>query len=94
MRGPDGTEFPMTGVYNEVTPYERIVFTSGAVMDAAGSPQLETLTTVNFSEDNGKTKMTVQINVTNASADANFALAGMEEGWKQSLGKLAAVVAQ
>lgn len=94
MRGPDGTEFPLTGVYNEVKPYERIVFSSGAVMDAAGNPQLETLTTVNFTEEGGKTKMTVQINVTKAGADANFALAGMEEGWKQSLEKFAVVVAQ
>ena len=35
MRGPDGTVYPMTGVYQEVVEPERIVFTSAA-LDAAG----------------------------------------------------------
>src|SRR5258708_9857059 len=35
MRGPDGTVYPMTGVYQEVIEPERIVFTSGA-LDAKG----------------------------------------------------------
>jgi uncharacterized protein YndB with AHSA1/START domain len=35
MRGPDGTVYPMTGVYQVVEP-ERIVFTSAA-LDAEGN---------------------------------------------------------
>jgi len=39
MRGPDGTVYPMTGVYLEVVEPERIVFTSAA-LGADGNPML------------------------------------------------------
>ncbi len=88
MRGPDGIEYPMTGVFNEIVEPDWIVYTSGAIMDDTGSPQLETLTTVSFADENDKTKMTVHIVVTKALPQADFALAGMAEGWKQNLAKL------
>jgi len=92
MRGSDGVEFPMTGVFHEVVAPERIVFTSGAVMDESSVPQLETLTTVTLSEENGKTNMILHEKVVRASPMAAGALSGMEEGWKQSLEKLAEVL--
>src|SRR5882762_715575 len=35
MRGPDGTVYPMTGVYQEVVEPERLVFTSALWMRMA-----------------------------------------------------------
>jgi uncharacterized protein YndB with AHSA1/START domain len=35
MRGPDGTLYPMTGVYQEIVEPERLVFT-GAALDEKG----------------------------------------------------------
>jgi uncharacterized protein YndB with AHSA1/START domain len=55
MRGPDGTVYPMTGVYLEIVEPERIVFTSAA-LGADGNPMFEVLTTVTFAEQGGKTK--------------------------------------
>ena len=48
-----GSRYPMDGVFQEVVEPERLVYTSNAVMD--GKPVLETLTTVTFEEQEGKT---------------------------------------
>jgi uncharacterized protein YndB with AHSA1/START domain len=92
MRGPDGTVYPMTGVYQEVVRPERLVFTSGA-LDADGNPLFEVLTTVTFTEESGKTKQILKARVIKRTAQAAPYLAGMEAGWTQSLERLAAYVA-
>jgi len=92
MRGPDGTVYPMTGVYQEVVEPERIVFTSAA-LDAAGKPMFELLTTVTFGEQGGKTKQILRARVIKSTAQAAPYLAGMEAGWTQSLERLTAYLA-
>src|SRR5439155_12002397 len=47
MRAPDGTVYPMTGTFREVVEPERLVFMAVAE-DHAGTPLLESLTTVTF----------------------------------------------
>ncbi len=93
MRGPKGTPFdmimPMKGTYREIVGLERIVYSSVAIEDAQGNPQLETLTTVTFADHNGKTKLTLKVQVVKATPEAAGPLAGMEMGWNQSLDKLA-----
>jgi uncharacterized protein YndB with AHSA1/START domain len=91
MRGPDGTVYPMTGVYQEVVEPERIVFTSAA-LDAAGNPMFELLTTVTFAEQGGKTKQILRARVIESTAQAAPYLAGMEAGWTQSLERLVSYV--
>jgi uncharacterized protein YndB with AHSA1/START domain len=91
MRGPDGTVYPMTGVYQEVVEPERIVFTSAALNDK-GNPMFEVLATVTFAEEDGKTKQILRARVIKSTAQAAPYLAGMEAGWTQSLERLAAHV--
>src|SRR6267143_566029 len=91
MRGPDGTVYPMTGVYQEVVEPERIVFTSAA-LDAAGNPMFELLTTVTFGEQGGKTKQILRARGIESTAQAAPYLAGMEAGWTQSLERLVSYV--
>src|SRR5882724_10217009 len=92
MRAPDGVVYPMTGVYREVAPPERLVFTSAA-LDEKGNPMFEVLNTMTLSEEGGKTKLTLQASVLKVvAADAGRYLAGMEQGWSQSLDRLAAEV--
>jgi uncharacterized protein YndB with AHSA1/START domain len=93
MRGPDGTVYPMTGVYNEVVEPERLVFTSAA-LDADGNPMFEVLTTVTFAEQGGKTKQIMRARVINTTAQAAPYIAGMEQGWTQSLERLAESLAK
>jgi uncharacterized protein YndB with AHSA1/START domain len=89
MRGPDGTVYPMGGVFREIVEPERLVFTATALFDEAGHPQLENLNTVTFEESNGKTKLTLHVRVLKATPAADMALAGMEPGWNQTLDRLA-----
>jgi uncharacterized protein YndB with AHSA1/START domain len=87
MRGPDGTVYPMTGVYQEVVEPTRLVFTSAA-LDEKGHPLFEILTTVTFAEQGGKTALTVKARVVKSTAEAAPYLGGMEAGWTQSLERL------
>src|SRR6266851_3665544 len=59
MRAPDGTDYPMTGIFQEIAPPERLVFTNIAV-DAAGDHLLEGTTIVTFAAQQGKTTLTLR----------------------------------
>ena len=87
MRGPDGTIYPMTGIYQEIVEPERLVFTSAA-LDEKGNPLFEVLTTITFTAQDGKTKLTVHASVAKVTPEAKPYLDGMDEGWKQSLDRL------
>ena len=56
MRGPDGNEFPNRGVYLEVVPNERLVFTDA--YSAAWEPSSKPFMTVilTFEDEGGKTR--------------------------------------
>jgi uncharacterized protein YndB with AHSA1/START domain len=91
MRAPDGTEYPGAGVYREIVKPERLVFTNDA-LDKDGNKLLEGLTTVTFEEFEGKTKLTLTTRSKGLVAGTDKMLAGMEEGWSQTLDKLHGVV--
>ena len=89
MRAPDGTVYPMSGAFREVEAPRRLVFTSAA-LDAAGKPMFEVLNTVTFTEHAGRTTtMRLEARVTAATAAAAPHLAGMNQGWAQTLDRLA-----
>lgn len=96
MRSPEGRDYWSTGVYKEIVPMERIVYTD-SFSDAEGnvvpathygmSPDfpLETLVTVTFEDYEGRTKMTLKhvgmpLGETSEQAGA---------GWNESFDKLA-----
>ena len=87
MWGPDGTVYPMSGVYREIIEPERTVFSSSA-LDPQGKPLFEVLTTVTFAEHGGKTTLTLHARVVRATAEAAPHLKGMNEGWPQTLDRL------
>jgi uncharacterized protein YndB with AHSA1/START domain len=97
MQGPKGTPFdglyPMTGVYREVSPPERMVFVSSA-LDENGQPLFEVLTTVTFTEQGNKTKMAMKAEVVSTTEKGAGHLAGMEQGWSQSLDRLETFLAK
>lgn len=92
MRAPDGTVYPMGGRFDEVVPLERLVFTA-IPEDRDGNALLESVTTVTFAEEGGKTRITVHAKAVGLAPVATQMLAGMEAGWTQSLERLAALVA-
>ena len=92
MHGPDGSDYPMKGVFREVVPPERLVFSNIAV-DNDGNHLLEGETTVVLEEQGGKTRLTLTTHAKGLVPVAPQMLAGMEAGWSQSLDKMAELAA-
>jgi uncharacterized protein YndB with AHSA1/START domain len=80
------------GAFEEVEPPSRLVVLTGAFPDANGAPALEVRHTVTFEHVDGKTEVGIRSVVTKASPELAAALAGMQEGWVQSLDKLDALL--
>ena len=100
MTSPDGKDYWATGVFREIVPMERIVATDsfadekGNVVPASyyGFPDefpLELMLTVTFEDVDGKTRLTLQ----HVGFPAGEHRDGANEGWNQSLDKLAAALA-
>jgi uncharacterized protein YndB with AHSA1/START domain len=92
MKGPDGTVFPMGGTFHEIVEPEKLVMTTTAMHDEAGNPKLAVLNIVTFTDHGGKTKLVLHAIVVTATDEAAFALQGMEQGWTESLERLADLV--
>jgi uncharacterized protein YndB with AHSA1/START domain len=99
MRSPEGRDFWSTGVYREIVPTERIVFTDsfadaeGNVVSAStygmsGDWSQELLVTVTFEEHGGGTKLALR----EAGIPAGEPLDMAEAGWNESLDKLERVL--
>ena len=93
MRAPNGTVYPMAGVYLEVVAPERLTYTSGA-LDENGKQLFEFLHVVTLAERNGKTTLTMNSKVVKTTATAAKYIGGFEAGMTQSLEKLAETLAQ
>jgi uncharacterized protein YndB with AHSA1/START domain len=91
MQGPDGTVHPMDGVFHEVVAPERLVFTSRAFDAKSNKTLIKALNTITFTDEGGKTKLTVAARVVELAPEFAAAAAGMEEGWSQSLERLQAL---
>jgi uncharacterized protein YndB with AHSA1/START domain len=96
MRSPDGQDYYTTGVYREIVPLERIVYTD-SFADKNGNAvppsdygmddlPMEMEVTVTFEEQDGKTKMTLRHVGFPAGEHSEMA----EAGWNGSFDKLAA----
>lgn len=90
MRSPDGEEFLNVGRIEVAEPPQRLVFTI-ALLDGDGGRRLENLTTVELADLGAATAVTVRVRVLHATPDARDNLAGMRDGWSESLTRLAQV---
>jgi uncharacterized protein YndB with AHSA1/START domain len=100
MRMPGGKDIWGLGIFREVVKPERIVYTD-SFADAQGNPvppthygasagyPPETLVTVTFADEQGKTKLTLRHSVPVPFVERD----GMELGWNQMLDQLAEVIA-
>jgi uncharacterized protein YndB with AHSA1/START domain len=92
MRGPDGTEFPNRGVYLDVVPNERLVFTDA--FTKAWEPSEKPFMTVilTFEDQGGKTKYTARVrHWTEADREAHEKM-GFHQGWAMCAEQLANLV--
>jgi uncharacterized protein YndB with AHSA1/START domain len=87
MRGPDGIDYPMEGVYREFEPPERLVMESWALGEG-GRKLLESMNTLTFADHDGKTELTLHARGVALVPEAIPMIGGMEAGWAQSLRRL------
>jgi uncharacterized protein YndB with AHSA1/START domain len=87
MKGPDGTIYPSSGVFKEVTQPERLAFTNSP-LDNAGNKLFEVLHSLTLTENEGKTVLSLTSQVLSAGPEAGPYLAGMEVGLNEALQKL------
>ncbi len=91
MRDAGGTDHPMSGRFREVVEPSRLVFV-GTPQDAIGKPYADNVVTVTIeAEPGGKTRLTVHSDATAFTRPGTGMLDFMEEGWNQSLARLAAL---
>ena len=87
MRAPNGTVYPMAGIFLEIKEPEQIVFTSGA-LDDQGVQLFEFLHTVMFADRDGLTELTIRSRMVKTTAGAEKYTSGFKAGMTQSLEKL------
>lgn len=94
MRSEDGTEYPNSGIYLEVTPNRKLVttdaFTSGWI--PSGQPFMVSELTFEPLEG-GRTKYTARAMHWNAETKAQHEAMGFHAGWGQCADQLAEVLA-
>jgi len=88
MSKPDGTLLKLGGVYREIVPDEKLVFTHAWDVETGGSGH-ETVITVTFADEDGKTRMHFHqaFFLDTESRD------GHEGGWGQCFDRLASLLA-
>ena len=94
MRGPDGKDMPNRGVYLEVVPNERLVFTDA--FSKAWEPSAKPFMTVilTFEDEGGKTRYTARVrHWTVADREAHEKM-GFHQGWGICANQLAALAAR
>jgi uncharacterized protein YndB with AHSA1/START domain len=94
MRSPEGQEFPNQGVYLDVVPNERIVFTDAFVRAWEPSPKPFMTAIVTFEDlGNGRTRYTARaLHWTEADREAHEKM-GFHEGWGRCADQLAELAA-
>jgi uncharacterized protein YndB with AHSA1/START domain len=104
MRGEDGTDYPIKGIFKEIVAPERLVMT----MDCSEHPQAwhdmvnpnrakgdnnpagEMLQTVTFEDIGDQTLLTIRTRFESAAIRDAMVKMGMNEGWTESLERLEA----
>jgi uncharacterized protein YndB with AHSA1/START domain len=93
MLAPDGTVYPMTGRFLEIDRPHRLVFATAAI-DGEGKAMFEIVNTVTFTAIAGGTEIALVAQVTSTTPAAPQYLAGMSQGWSQSLDRLGVLLSQ
>lgn len=88
MRDPDGKEYPNPGVYLEVVPNEKLVFTDAFTDGWQTSEKPFFVGVLTFEDEGGKTRYTARArHWTKEDTDAHARM-GFHEGWGQCADQL------
>jgi uncharacterized protein YndB with AHSA1/START domain len=94
MRDPDGNEVPNRGIYLEVVPNERLVFTDAYT--SAWQPSEKPFMTVilTFADKGGDTLYTARVRHWTVADREEHEKMGFHEGWGQATDQLVEVVSK
>jgi uncharacterized protein YndB with AHSA1/START domain len=93
MRSPEGQEFPNVGVYLEIVPNEKLVFTDGYGPDWEPNPNVFFTGILTFETlPNGKTRYTARARHWTIEAKQKHAEMGFMEGWGKAFDQLVELV--
>ncbi len=81
MRGPNGEEMPQEGVFLEVSPGERFVFTDALATDWHPQGGMFMVGIMEFRAENGKTRYTGRARHWTREAYDQHKAMGFEQGW-------------
>jgi uncharacterized protein YndB with AHSA1/START domain len=84
MRSPEGVEHPFTGVYREIVPCSRIVWTG----EFPYGPAEQIRTTITFEAQGQKTKLTVHQSFSVLTPETEPHTKGAKQGWTATLDQL------
>ena len=91
MHAPDGSDHWVWGIYREIVEPERLVFTwNRTPSPVTENPWARTVVTVTFTEDRGKTRLTLHQAIFPQAEECT----DHQGGWTQCLDRLAAHVAR
>ena len=92
MRLPDGTEMPNRGVFLEVVPNKKLVFTDAYVSawEPSGKPFMTGILT--FEDEGGKTRYTARVRHWTKEDCETHAKMGFHEGWGKATDQLEELV--
>jgi uncharacterized protein YndB with AHSA1/START domain len=96
MTGPEGDQPKGYWEIDEVEPPHRLVFRDGFANDD-GTPNTEfpvTTATVTIEESDGTTRMRIESEFPSVEAMEQLAAMGMEEGLRQAVGQIDAILAE
>ena len=90
MRGPDGTDYPNRGVYLEIVPDTRLVFTDAFVDAWTPSPKPFMTVILTFApEEEGRTRYTVRVRHWSAADRERHEGLGFHQGWGRCADQMA-----
>lgn len=92
MRSPDGQDSWTRGVFDEVSPTQRLAFTADVLID--GERKFTVRTIVAFENEGGGTRMSVHQSYDVHDPAFAGAIDGASEGWRTTLDKLGREVAR
>lgn len=93
MRGPDGAEYPVAGVFLEVVENRRLVFTDAFTKAWVPSDKPFMLAEITLEEQGGKTGYTARVRHWSVADREAHEKMGFHEGWKLCVDQLATLVA-
>ena len=94
MRGPQGEEYPKLGVFLDIVPMERLVWTDALLPGWRPAPEPFMTAIITMADEGGGTRYTARCLHKNAQDRAAHEAMGFHQGWGTAYDQMAALIAE